>query len=201
MSSFPPYLEKLKDAFYSLPSVTPKNAVRLASDFIKLEPGERQRILKEIVDAAGSIKVCKICGNFSTDEICDICADPERSSAVICVVEEVMDIRAIEEAGFSGRYHVLSGRVDPLNKVLPADLNIAALYDRISSGNIKELILATNLNRKGLATARYIYNEVKQKFPEVSVTQPAHGLSEGSEIIYVNPQTLKEAFEERKKFF
>lgn len=200
MSSSPPYLEKLKEAFYSLPSVTPKTAARLASDFIKLEQGERQRVLKEIVDASASIRVCKICGNFSTGEICDICLDPERPGSIVCVVEEVMDIKAIEEAGFSGKYHVLGGRIDPLNKVLPADLNIDFLYNRLAEGNIKELILATNLNRKGLATARYIYNEVKTKFPGVSVTQPAHGLSEGTEIIYVNPQTLKEAFEERKQF-
>ncbi|MCD6412885.1 MAG: recombination protein RecR [Elusimicrobia bacterium] len=200
MSSFPKYLEKLKDAFYALPSVTPRSAEKMAVDFVRLPREKRSEILKDISAASTEIKVCRICGNYSNEEVCEICSDSSRDSGVVCVVEEPFDVYAVEDAGFNGKYHILGGRIDPLNKISPSDLRINSLMKRLSSGKIKEIILATNLNRKGIATARYIFNEIKREFPEIAVTQPAHGLSEGTEIVYVNPHTLKEAFEDRKEF-
>jgi len=200
MSSILRCLERLKEAFYALPSVTPKGAAKLATDFIKLSQEERVKFMNEISQASQSIKICAVCGNFSTADICDICSDTGRRDEVVCVVEDVMDVTALEDAGFDGKYHVLGGRIDPLNKVMPDDLNIAALFKRLAEGKIKEVIIGTNLNRKGAATARYIFNEIKRNFGNITVTQPAHGLSEGSEIIYVNPQTLKEAVERRTSF-
>jgi len=200
MSSFYFCLERLKEAFYTLPSVTPKYAAKLASDFIKLPADTRKKLLNELSDTEGSIKICSVCGNYSSEEICDICADKERDSSLICVVEEVMDVTSVEDAGFNGMYHVLGGRIDPLNKILPENLNMDSLFKRLETGSVKEVILATNLNRKGIATSRYIYNEITRRFGDVKISHPAHGLSEGSEIIYVNPHTLKEALEERRPF-
>ena len=200
MSRILSYIRKLKDAFYSLPSVTPKYAEKLTSDFIKLTKEQRCQLLDDMKDASENIGICGICGNFSTGEKCDICADEHRRDDILCVVEEVADVLAVENTSFNGRYHILGGRIDPLNKVLPEDLHIDALVRRLESGKVKEIIIATNLNRKGLATARYLYHEIEQKFPGIIVTQPAHGLSEGSEIGYVNPHTLKEAIDDRRKF-
>ncbi|MCD6423594.1 MAG: recombination protein RecR [Elusimicrobia bacterium] len=200
MSRMPKYLKDLIDAFYSLPSVTPKNAQRLAIDFIKLAPQNRKKILEKITDAVLKIKNCIVCGNLSTEDLCEICSDERRDKEVICVVEEIGDVLAIEETDFNGVYHILGGRIDPLNKISPDDLKIEALFERIKNGKVREVILAMNLNKKGLATARYLFNELRQRFPKLKITQPAHGLSEGSEIVYVNPHTLKEAFEERKNF-
>jgi recombination protein RecR len=193
-------LERLKEAFYGLPSVTPKYAAKLASDFIKLPAESRRKLLDELRDAEASIRVCSVCGNYSSGDVCDICADKERTDSVICVVEEAMDVVSMEETGFNGKYHVLGGRIDPLNKILPENLNIDSLFRRLEGGAVTEIILATNLNRKGLATARYLYNEIKRRFGHVKVSHPAHGLSEGSEIIYVNARTLKEAMDERRPF-
>lgn len=200
MSNFYFCVERLKEAFYTLPSVTPKFAAKLASDFIKLPTEARKKLLNELGDAEGSIKICSVCGNYSTEEICDICGDGKRDSSLICVVEEVMDVSVVEEAGFNGMYHILGGRIDPLNKILPENLNIVSLFKRLESGAVKEVILATNLNRKGIATARYIYNEIARRFGDIKISHPAHGLSEGSEIIYVNAHTLKEALEGRRSF-
>ncbi|MDO9514457.1 MAG: recombination mediator RecR [Elusimicrobiota bacterium] len=200
MSNFYFCVERLKEAFYTLPSVTPKFAAKLASDFIKLPPESRKKLLDELREAEGSIRVCSVCGNYSSEDVCDICADKERDSSIICVVEEVMDVTSVEEAGFNGMYHILGGRIDPLNKILPENLNIVSLFKRLESGAVKEVILATNLNRKGIATARYIYNEIARRFGAIKISHPAHGLSEGSEIIYVNAHTLKEALEGRRSF-
>lgn len=193
-------MERLKEAFYTLPSVTPKYAAKLASDFIKLPADARKKLLNELSDAEGSIKVCSVCGNYSSDEICDICSDESRDASLICVVEEVMDLAVLEDAGFNGKYHILGGRIDPLNKILPENLNMDSLFKRLEGGAVKEVVLAMNLNRKGIATARYIYNEITRRFGNIKISHPAHGLSEGSEIIYVNPHTLKEALEGRRSF-
>ncbi|PKM99959.1 MAG: recombination protein RecR [Elusimicrobia bacterium HGW-Elusimicrobia-2] len=200
MSNFYFCVERLKEAFYTLPSVTPKFAAKLASDFIKLPPESRKKLLDELREAEGSIRVCSVCGNYSSEDVCDICADKERDSSIVCVVEEVMDVSVVEDAGFNGTYHILGGRIDPLNKILPENLNIESLFKRLESGAVKEVILATNLNRKGIATARYIYNEIARRFGDIKISHPAHGLSEGSEIIYVNAHTLKEALEGRRSF-
>ncbi|MBA3053011.1 MAG: recombination mediator RecR [Candidatus Omnitrophota bacterium] len=200
MSNFYFCVERLKEAFYALPSVTPKFAAKLASDFIKLPPESRKKLLDELREAEESIRVCSVCGNYSSEDVCDICADKERDTSIICVVEEVMDVSVVEDAGFNGMYHILGGRIDPLNKILPENLNIESLFKRLESGAVKEVILATNLNRKGIATARYIYNEIARRFGDIKISHPAHGLSEGSEIIYVNAHTLKEALEGRRSF-
>lgn len=186
---------KLINEFSRLPGVGQKTAQRFAYKIINMSDEEAQNFADAILNAKKNVRYCKVCGNFSEDEICDICA--KRSSDVICVVKEPKDVIAIEKLNeFNGVYHVLHGTISPLDGVGPNDINIKGLLERINKGNVSEVIMATNPDVEGEATAMYITGLLKPL--GIKVTRIAHGIPVGTDLEYADEISLARAFVERK---
>ncbi len=190
-------IERLIDAFARLPGIGPKTAARLtyyllrAPSELSLELAEALRALKE------DVRYCKRCFNVAYGELCPICADEHRDQRVICVVEEPLDVVALERAGvYRGLYHVLHGAINPLANVGPEQLRIQELVDRVKREDIEEVILATNPNMEGEATALYIARLLHPL--GVRVTRLAHGLPVGGDVEYADRHTLARALEGRQ---
>ncbi len=191
-------IERAIEAFSRLPGIGPKTAARLtyfllrAPDEVALELAEALRALKE------DVHYCRRCFNVAQGELCSICADPARDSRVICVVEEPLDIMAIERTGaYRGVYHVLHGVINPLANVGPENLRIKELIRRVQEENVEEVILATNPNMEGEATAMYIARLLEPL--GVRITRLAHGLPIGGDLEYADQQTLIQALEGRRE--
>lgn len=190
-------IEALAGALARLPGLGPRSARRAVLWLIK----RRETALTQLVDALVTVRdrlvVCGTCGNVDTSNPCGICADPRRDSRAICVVEEVADLWALDRAHlFTGRYHVLGGRLSALDGVRPEDLAIASLLDRVAAGGIDEVVLAMNATLEGQTTAHYIAERL-EAFP-VRVTQLAHGLPVGGELDYLDEGTLAQALRARR---
>lgn len=186
---------KLINEFSKLPGVGAKTAQRYAYKIINMPENEVKNFAQCILDVKEKVKYCKICGNFSEDDICDICKN--RSSDTICVVKEPKDVIAIEKLNeFNGVYHVLHGTISPLDGIGPNDINIKSLLERIAKGGVSEVIMATNPDVEGEATALYIMNLVKPF--GVKVTRLAHGIPVGTDLEYADEVSLARAFLERK---
>ncbi len=190
-------IERLVDAFSRLPGIGPKTAARLtyyllrAPADVSMELAEALRILKE------DVHYCRRCFNVAYDELCPICADPHRDPHIICVVEEPLDVVALERSGaYHGLYHVLQGVINPLANVGPDELRIQELIDRVKQEEIEEIILATNPNMEGEATAMYIARLLRPL--HVRVTRLAHGLPVGGDLEYADQHTLTQALEGRR---
>ncbi|MBQ7770053.1 MAG: recombination protein RecR [Clostridia bacterium] len=187
---------KLVNEFSKLPGVGKKTAQRYAYKIIDMPEAEARAFADAILGVKRKVKYCKTCGNFTEEEICGICRTREQN--VICVVKEPKDVAAIEKLHeFKGVYHVLHGVIDPLSGIGPNDIRIRELLARISDGNVKEVIVATNPDVSGDATAMYIAKLIKPL--GVDVTRLAHGIPIGSEIEYTDDVTLARAFVERNK--
>ena len=187
---------KLINEFSKLPGVGKKTAQRYAYKIIDMDEEEVQNFIDAIVGVKKKVKYCKVCGNFSETDVCGICN--VRDQSVICVVKEPKDVAAIEKLHeFKGVYHVLHGVIDPMAGVGPNDLRIKELLNRIHAGNVKEVIIATNPDVSGDATAMYLAKLIKPL--DVTVTRLAHGIPVGSEIEYTDEVTLTRAFLERNK--
>ena len=187
---------KLVNEFSKLPGVGKKTAQRYAYKIIDMPEAEARAFADAILGVKRKVKYCKICGNFTEEETCGICRTREQN--VICVVKEPKDVAAIEKLHeFKGVYHVLHGVIDPLSGIGPNDIRIRELLSRISGGNVKEVIVATNPDVSGDATAMYIAKLIKPL--GVDVTRLAHGIPIGSEIEYTDDVTLARAFVERNK--
>ncbi len=187
---------KLVNEFSKLPGVGKKTAQRYAYKIIDMPEAEARAFADAILGVKRKVKYCKTCGNFTEEEICGICRTREQN--VICVVKEPKDVAAIEKLHeFKGVYHVLHGVIDPLSGIGPNDIRIRELLARISSGDVKEVIVATNPDVSGDATAMYIAKLIKPL--GVDVTRLAHGIPIGSEIEYTDDVTLARAFVERNK--
>ena len=185
---------KLVNEFSKLPGVGKKTAQRYAYKIIDMNEAEARAFAEAILGVKRKVRYCKICGNFTEEETCGICRT--RDQSVICVVKEPKDVAAIEKLReFKGVYHVLHGVIDPLSGIGPNDIRIRELLARIQEGNVKEVIVATNPDVSGDATAMYIAKLVKPL--EVAVTRLAHGIPVGSEIEYTDEVTLARAFVER----
>lgn len=189
-------IERLIDAFSRLPGIGPKTAARLtyfllrAPDELALELADALRDLKE------RVRYCRRCFNVAEGELCAICADEHRDAHLICVVEEPLDVVALERSGvYRGLYHVLHGVINPLENVGPDDLRIRELLDRVRSEQVEEVILATNPNMEGEATAMYIARLLRPL--GVRVTRLAHGLPVGGDLEYADQHTLARALEGR----
>lgn len=189
-------IERLIDAFSRLPGIGPKTAARLtyfllrAPDELALELAEALRDLKE------RVRYCRRCFNVAEGELCAICADEHRDSRLICVVEEPLDVVAMERSGaYRGVYHVLHGVINPLENVGPEDLRIRELIERVQREEVDEVILATNPNMEGEATAMYIARLLRPL--KVRVTRLAHGLPVGGDLEYADQHTLARALEGR----
>jgi len=186
---------KLINEFSKLPGVGTKTAQRFAYKVVNMSEDEAKEFSDAILNVKKNVKYCKICGNFSEKEVCDICE--ERSHDVICVVKEPKDVIAIEKLNeYNGVYHVLHGTISPLEGIGPNDIDIKGLLSRIEKGNVKEIIMATNPDVEGEATAMYICGLIKPL--GIKVTRLAHGIPIGTDLEYADEVTLARAFVDRK---
>ena len=187
---------RLINEFSKLPGVGKKSAQRYAYRVIEMTEGEAREFAQAILDVKKKVRYCKICGNFTEEEECEICKRRERK--VICVVKEPKDVIALEKLHeFKGVYHVLHGVINPMAGIGPNDIRIRELLERVGSGEVEEVILATNPDVEGDATALYIAKLLKPL--GIKVTRLAHGIPIGSEIEYADDVTLTRAFVERKE--
>lgn len=198
----PKSLQNLIQEFEKLPGIGPKTAARLA--YHLLRASDKESLL--LARAAGSLKqnitVCKKCYNYSETETCFICSDPSRNESQICVVEEPLDVVAIEKSnGYNGVYHVLGGAISPVNGIGPEELRMKELFMRISNDKeIEELILGTNPNLEGEATAMYVARNIVEYSKKVVVSRLARGLPIGADLEYADNVTLRKSLEGRVKF-
>jgi recombination protein RecR len=192
-------IDRLTDELARLPGIGRKTAVRLTYHLLKTPAGEVNRLAEALVTLTQKVRACVKCGNYTESELCPICANPRRDLAVICVVEQASDIGAIERAGeFRGTYHVLGGRLSPLDGIGPAELNIAPLMERVKTdGEIQEVILATNPSVEGEATALYLHRLLAPL--GLRVTRLARGLPIGGDLEYADGVTIAEALHSRRE--
>lgn len=187
-------MERLINALTFLPGVGRKTAERYAYAIINLKDEEVKLFSQALVDAKNNLKFCSVCGNFTEDDVCEICK--MRSGSVVCVVKEPKDVLAIEKARvFKGVYHVLHGTINPLENKGPNDIRIKELLDRINSGDIQEVIMATNPDVEGEVTASYIAKLLKPL--NIKVTRLAQGIQMGSDLQYADEVTLSKAINDR----
>ena len=190
-------IQNLIDELGQLPGVGPKGAQRIAFYLLSADPADVRRLATSLLEVMERVKFCRTCGNVAEEDECRICRDPRRDPALICVVEEPKDVAAIEKIReFRGRYHVLGGAISPIDGIGPDDLRISQLMTRLSDGVVTELILATDPNLEGEATAAYLARLVKPM--GLRVTRPASGLPVGGELEYADEVTLGRAFEGRR---
>ena len=196
MSLYSPSIEKLIESFEKLPSIGHKTAVRLAFYMLNSSEQEAKDFADSIINAKQNLKLCSTCFNIADTDPCEICSDSKRDKSKICVVEDVKDIIAIEKIHeFKGLYHVLHGVISPMDGIGPDDIKIKELISRLMSGDVKEVILATNPKVEGEATAMYISKLVKPM--GVKTTRLAHGIPVGGDLEYTDEFTLGRAFEGR----
>lgn len=195
---YPASIEKLIESFKLLPSVGQKTAERYAMAILEMSKENVDDFIGALEKATTEIKRCSICGNLAEKEHCEICDDPKRDKSTICVVQQPKDLIAIEKTGsYNGLYHVLYGAISPIKGILPEDLNMQSLFDRIN-GDIREVIIATNPTMEGDTTALYL-NKMLKKYPELTITRLANGLPMGGNLDYADEVTLTRAFTGRVK--
>jgi len=191
-------VQDLIDELGRLPGVGPKGAQRIAFYLLAADPEDVRRLVGALTEVKDKVRFCSICGNVSEEEQCRVCRDPRRDLTVICVVEEPKDVVAIERTReFRGRYHVLGGAISPIEGVGPDDLRIRELMTRLADGSVTELIIATDPNLEGEATATYLARLIKP-LPDIRVTRLASGLPVGGDLEYADEVTLGRAFEGRR---
>ena len=190
-------VQELIDELGRLPGVGPKSAQRLAFHILEADPQDMKRLVEAITTVKERVKFCTVCGNVTEQELCNICRDPRRDPAVICVVEESKDVLAVERTrSFRGRYHVLGGAINPIAGVGPEQLRIRELLTRLNDGAIQEVIIATDPNLEGEATSTYLSRLLHTL--EIKVTRLASGLPVGGDLEYADEVTLGRAFEGRR---
>jgi recombination protein RecR len=190
-------VQDLIEELGQLPGVGPKGAQRIAFYLLAADPADVRRLAAVLTEVTEKVKFCRICGNVAEDDECRICKDERRDLSVICVVEEPKDVAAIEKIReFRGRYHVLGGAISPIDGIGPEDLRIRELMTRLADGTVTEIILATDPNLEGEATATYLARMIKPM--GMRVTRPASGLPVGGELEYADEVTLGRAFEGRR---
>lgn len=198
MQYFPASLQNLTDQFARLPGIGGKTAQRLAFHVLELPQEEAQAFADAILEAKRRVHTCPICQNLTDREICPICDDPSRDRSVICVVAEPKDVIAMERSReFNGVYHVLHGVISPLNHVSQDDIKIKELLTRVGQGEVREVIMATNPDTEGEATAMYISRLLRPM--EIKVTRLAYGVPVGSQLEYADEVTLLRALEGRQE--
>lgn len=203
MSLLPKALSRLIESFEKLPGIGPKTAQRLAFYLLHVPQDELDQFGNRLKTLKSSTVLCSTCKNVAEEDPCPICGDLNRDDSIICVVEQPTDILSIERTGkFKGLYHVLHGSIDPLNNIGPDEIYIEDLMKRIKNGElrIEEIILATNPNMEGEATAMYITKKLKAQNSNIKVTRLAHGLPVGADIEYADDITLSRALEGRREY-
>jgi recombination protein RecR len=191
-------VQELIDEFGRLPGIGPKSAQRIAFHILQTPSFDVKRLSELLVEVRERVRFCEICGNVSEHERCAICRDPRRNQTLICVVEDAKDVAAIERTReFRGLYHVLGGAISPIAGVGPDDLRIAQLMTRLADGTVQEVILATNPNLEGEATASYLSRLLTSM--DITVSRLASGLPVGGDLEYADEVTLGRAFEGRRR--
>ena len=190
-------IEELTGELARLPGIGRKTALRLTYHLLKQPPEQSRRLADSLLALAERVRPCVRCFNLTEEELCSICRDPRRDAALICAVEEAADIGAIERAGeYRGQYHVLGGRLSPLDGVTPDDLTIPQLVQRVAGGEVREVILATNPSLEGEATALYVQRQLAA-YP-LSITRIARGLPVGGDLEYADGVTIAQALTARR---
>lgn len=191
-------VQDLIDELGRLPGVGPKSAQRIAFHILSADPVDVERLATTLQEVKQRVRFCSICGNVAEEEQCRICRDPRRDLTILCVVEESKDVVAIERTReFRGRYHILGGAISPIDGIGPDDLRIRELFARLSDGGIVEVILATDPNLEGEATATYLARMIAPL--GVAVSRLASGLPVGGDLEYADEVTLGRAFEGRRR--
>jgi recombination protein RecR len=198
MSEFPVSMKVLVEEFSKMPGIGAKTAQRLAFYILRSPKGDADALSKAIIKVKESVRFCSSCNNLSDEELCEICKDPSRDKSLLCVVEEPNDIVTIEKSGnFNGLYHVLLGSLSPLDGIGPSDLKIEELLNRVRKGRFKEIIIATDFNTEGEATALYLVKILKNS--GARLTRVAYGIPVGSKLGYADQATIIKAFEGRRE--
>jgi recombination protein RecR len=190
-------VQDLIDELGRLPGVGPKSAQRIAFYLLDADPTDVRRLAEVLIEVKDKVRFCQVCGNVAEDELCRICRDPRRDVSILCVVEESKDVVAIERTReFRGRYHVLGGAISPIEGIGPDDLRVKELLQRLADGTVEEVILATDPNLEGEATATYLTRTLRPI--GLRVTRLASGLPVGGDLEYADEVTLGRAFEGRR---
>jgi recombination protein RecR len=199
MQSHTQSIQNLMNELSRLPGIGTRSAERIAFHLLKQKAEDALRLAEAIRDVKTRIKHCSVCYNLTESDPCNICANPSRDQGLVCVVEQPKDLLALEATGlYQGVYHVLLGRISPLEGVQPEDLTIDGLTKRLESGAVREVIMATNPTMEGDGTALYVQGIIA-RYPQVSVTRLARGLATGSSIEYANRNVLADAISGRQK--
>ncbi len=194
-----PALETLQKQLKQLPGIGYRSAERIALHLLVEKPARLPELVAALEEAAKKVRRCAVCGNLSEEEYCPVCAEENRRTGQVCVVENVQDLAALERSGaYRGRYHVLHGKLSPIRSVAPEDLNLAPLLQRIGSGEITELILALSNDVEGEATCHYLTERLPQT--GVKVTRIGFGLPSGGGVLYADAVTLKSSLDGRRSY-
>ena len=193
-----PAFESLRQQLKQLPGLGYRSAERLALHLLVERRDSLEPLLAALQEASSRVRACPICGNLAEAERCELCADPRRDGSILCVVEQVTDLVAMERAGaYRGLYHVLHGRLSPMNQVGPEQLNLAVLQNRLASGEIREVILALSNDLEGEATCHFLREEFFGD-PALRVSRIGFGLPSGGGLLYADATTLRSALEGRR---
>lgn len=194
---YAPPIARLLEELERLPGIGPKSAQRIAYWLLTAEPDDAQRLADAITEVKRTIHFCPVCFNFAEGDVCEVCADPERDRAMICVVEEPRDLVAVDRTGeFRGVYHVLQGAISPIDGIGPEQLRVRELLERLAEDGIVEVVMATNPNVEGETTAVYLARLIKPL--GIRVTRIASGLPVGGDLEYADEVTLGRALEARR---
>ncbi len=196
-----PAFEKLQKHLKQLPGVGYRSAERIALNLLVEKPARLPALVEALEEAARSVRRCSRCGNLAESELCPICADERRDASIVCVVEHVPDLVALERSGaYRGTYHVLHGKLSPIHGVGPEDLNFASLFARVAGGGVQELILALSNDVEGEATCHYLTEQLAATGRVVRITRIGFGLPSGGGVLYADSVTLKSALEGRRTY-
>jgi recombination protein RecR len=200
MAAYTESIQNLMNLLAALPGIGTRSAERIAFHLLKQNPQEAMKLADAIRDVKTRIKHCSTCFNLTERDPCDICSSPTRDPSVVCIVEQPKDLLALESTGlYKGVYHVLLGRIAPLEGVGPDDVTVDQLMQRLASGQIREVIMGTNPNMEGDGTALHIQSMIAARFPNIAITRLARGLPAGSNIEFANRNILADAISGRQK--
>lgn len=198
MTGFPTSMKSLIDELSKMPGIGPKSAQRLAFYVLRSSANDAEALSRAILKVKNSVRFCKSCNNLSDEELCEICKSTHRNRSLLCIVEEPNDVATIEKAGeYEGLYHVLLGSLSPLDGIGPSDLKIEELLTRVKKDKYKEIILATDFNTEGEATAMYLEKVLKGS--GAKLTRVAYGIPVGGDLQYADQATIVKAFEGRRE--
>jgi len=198
----PKAIQDVIESFEKLPGVGPKSAQRLTFYLLHVPQEELNKFASSIENLKKGTVICSICFSVGESDPCDYCNNPQRDHSTLCVIEQPLDVLALERSGkYKGIYHVLHGKIDPLNNIGPDEIYIHQLFRRLKEGSdVREVILATNPTMEGEATAMYISKYIKANFPEVKITRIGRGLPIGADLEYADSITLERAMEGRSEY-